>query len=208
MNTTWTRNSGKQFKTQQFAYYRALINKNYVLSAEKSLKKNELLVQKTEELNKIGRSSNIDLTRAKSDLGEARLELHRQKNNFVVSKLELIDIIGAEFAKDIELVDEEEVTVQDFSLEASIEKAINNSAELKMVDAELSASRANAKASKSEFYPVIFGRTAYRFEGEGGEDFPAFIAGLGFSFPIFEGFARFARLDIKKAESTRSLIQY
>ncbi len=190
------------------AYYRALINKNYVISAEKSLKKNELLVQKTEELNKIGRSSNIDLTRAKSDLGEARLELHRQKNNFVVSKLELIDIIGAEFAKDIELVDEEEVTVQDYSLEASIEKAINNSAELKMVDAELSASRANAKASKSEFYPVIFGRTAYRFEGEGGEDFPAFIAGLGFSFPIFEGFARFARLDIRKAESTRSLIQY
>ena len=190
------------------AYYRALIDKNFVISAEKSLIKNELIVQKTEELNKIGRNSNIDLTRAKSDLGEARLELHRQKNNFIVSKLELVDTIGAEFAKDIDLVDEDEVEVRDYNLESSLEKAVSNSAELKRVDALLSANRANAKASKSEFYPLIFGRTAYRFEGEGGEDFPAFIAGLGFRFPIFEGFARFARLDIRKAESTRSLIQY
>ena len=190
------------------AYYRALIDKNFVISAEKSLTKNELIVQKTEELNKIGRNSNIDLTRAKSDLGEARLELHRQKNNFIVSKLELIDTIGAEFAKDIDLVDEDEVEVRDYNLESSLEKAVGNSAELMRVDALLSANRANTKASKSEFYPVIFGRTAYRFEGEGGEDFPGFIAGLGFRFPIFEGFARFARLDIRKAESTRSLIQY
>ena len=115
------------------------------------------------------------LTKAKSELGEARLELHRQKNNFIVSKLELIDIIGAEFAKDIELVDEEQISVKDYNLDSTIEKAIDNSAELKKVDSQLLASRANAKASKSEFYPLIFGRTAYRFEGEGGEDFPAFI---------------------------------
>lgn len=190
------------------AYYNALINKNFVISAEKRLTKNELILQKTEELNKIGRTSNIDLTRTKSDLGEARLELHRQKNNYIVSKLELIDVIGGEFAKDIELVDEEEITFKDYDLDSSMNKAIENSAELKKVDSQLLASRANAKASKSEFYPLIFGRTAYRFEGEGGEDFPAFIAGLGFRFPIFEGFARFARLDIRKAESTRSLIQY
>ena len=190
------------------AYYNALINKNFVNAAEKELLKNELIVQKTEELNNIGRNSNIDLTKAKSELGEARLELHRQKNNFIVSKLELIDIIGAEFAKDIELVDEEQISIKDYNLDSTIEKAIDKSAELKKVDSQLLASRANAKASKSEFYPLIFGRTAYRFEGEGGEDFPAFIAGLGFRFPIFEGFARFARLDIRKAESTRTLIQY
>jgi len=190
------------------AYYNALINKNFVISAGKSLRKNELILQKSEELNKIGRTSNIDLTRAKYDLGEARLELNRQKNSYIVSKLELIDVIGGEFAKDIELVDEEEITFKDYDLESSINKAIKNSAVLKKVDSELLASRANAKASKSEFYPVIFGRTAYRFEGEGGEDFPAFIAGVGFKFPIFEGFSRFARLDIREAESTRSLIQY
>lgn len=136
------------------------------------------------------------------------LNLIDKKNSYIVSKLELIDVIGGEFAKDIELVDEEEITFKDYDLESSINKAIKNSALLKKVDSELLASRANAKASKSEFYPVFFGRTAYRFEGEGGEDFPAFIAGVGFKFPIFEGFSRFARLDIREAESTRSLIQY
>lgn len=190
------------------SYYNALINKNFVISAEKQLRKNELIVQKTEELNKIGRSSNIELTRTKSDLGEARLELHRHKNSYIVSKLELIDVIGGEFAKEIELVDEEEVIFKEYNLDNSINKAITSSSELKRVDAELMASRANTKASKSEFYPVFYGRTAYRFEGEGGEDFPGFIAGVGFRFPIFEGFARFARLDIRKAESTRSQIEY
>jgi len=190
------------------AYYNALINKNFLISAEKSLKKQELIVQKTEELNKIGRTSNIDLTRTKSDLGEAKLELHRQKNSFTVSKLELINVIGGEFSKDIELVDEEEITIKDYNLEYITTKTINNSAELKRVDSEFHASRANANAEKSEFYPLIFGRVAYRFEGEGGEDFPAFIAGFGFQFPLFEGFARFARLDIREAESTRSQIEY
>jgi len=189
-------------------YYKALINKNFVTSAEKNLLKNELIVQKFTELNKSGRSSNIELTRAMSDLGEARLELHRQNNIFLVSKLELIDLIGAEFSKDIELVDDENISFKNYELQNSVSNAVNNSSRLKKVDAELSASRANADASKSEFYPMIFGRTAYRFEGEGGEQFPAFIAGLGFSFPIFEGFSRFARKDIRKAESARSLIEY
>jgi len=147
-------------------YYKALINKNFAISAEKNLLKNELIVQKFTELNKSGRSSNI------------------------------------------ELVDDENVSFKNYELQNSVSNAVNNSSRLKKVDAELSATRANADASKSEFYPMIFGRTAYRFEGEGGEQFPAFIAGLGFRFPIFEGFSRFARNDIRKAESTRSLIEY
>ena len=190
------------------AYFNALINKNFLNTAEIQLKKNELIVQKTEELNKIGRASNIDLTRTKSDLGESRLELHRQKNSYIVSKLELIDTIGGEFSQDIELVDEQDIKLENYDLDNILNKTMENSLELRRVDSEYLANRANAEAEKSEFYPLIFGRIAYRFEGEGGEDFPAFIAGVGLRFPIFEGFARFARLDIREAESTKSQILY
>jgi len=190
------------------SYYNALINKNRLDAAEKKLEKNELILQKTSEENKLGRSSNLDLTRAKSDTGNSRLDLLRQKNEFEASKLELLDLIGADFDTDVNLVDEEEVLFKDYELKQATEKAVNSNLELKKLNAEQSARQANAKSAKSEFYPTIFGRTAYRFEGEGGEDDPAFIAGFGFRFPIFEGFSRFARLDIREAESSRSLIQF
>ncbi len=63
--------------------------------------------------------------------------------------------------------------------------------------------RANVKVSKKEFYPEIFGRTAYRFEGEGAET-PAFIVGVGIRFPIFEGFSRFAKVEDSKANLRRA----
>ena len=190
------------------SYYTALTNKHFLEAAELDLKKKELIFEKIKELNRIGRSSNIELTQAKSDTGNARLELLRQKNQFEISKMELLDFIGAEHDAEVELVDNEEVLFKQYNLDIALMNAVNRSPMLRKIDAEQSASMANAKAAKSEFYPVIFGRTAYRFEGEGGEDFPGFIAGFGFTFPIFEGFSRFARLDIRNAESTRSLIEY
>ena len=190
------------------SYYTALTNKHFVTAAELDLKKKELLFEKVKELNRIGRSSNIELTQAKSDTGNARLELLRQKNQLEISKMELLDFIGAEHNMEVELVDKEEILFKQYNLDIAMMNAASRSPLLKKIDAEQSASVANAKAAKSEFYPVIFGRTAYRFEGEGGEDFPGFILGFGFTFPIFEGFSRFARLDIRNAESTRSLIEY
>jgi len=63
--------------------------------------------------------------------------------------------------------------------------------------------KANLAATKKEFYPLLFGRTAYRFKGEGAET-PGFIAGVGLQFPIFEGFSRFANIQDAKAKLMRS----
>ncbi|MGI9553523.1 MAG: TolC family protein [Thermodesulfobacteriota bacterium] len=190
------------------SYYSALINKNRLNSAELSVEKNELILFKVNEQNKLGRSSNLDLTKAKSDSGKTKLELLKQKNEFEASKLELLDLIGADFESEVTLKDDENIDFKEYEADKSLEKAVNNSPELKKLNAEQAARLANTKSAKSEFYPEIFGRTAYRFEGDGGEQFPAFIAGIGFRFPLFEGFARFARLDIRKAENRRALIQF
>ena len=190
------------------SYYKALINKSCLEAAEKNLEKNELILEKIKEQNKLGRSSNLDLTRAKSDTGNSRLELLRKRNEYETSKLQLLDIIGVEFDSDVKLLDEKDVYFKDYELKKSLEKAVNNNLELKKLGAKQLARLANVKAVRSEFYPQIFGRTAYRFEGEGGEDDPSLIAGFGLRIPIFEGFSRFAKLDIKKAENTRLLIQF
>jgi outer membrane protein TolC len=63
--------------------------------------------------------------------------------------------------------------------------------------------KANLKASKQDYYPTIFGRTAYRIKGEGATQ-PGFIAGIGVQFPIFEGFSTISEINEAKGDLRRS----
>ncbi len=188
-------------------YYKALINKSRLEAAEKNLEKNNTTLEKIRVQNKLRRVSDLDLTRAISDAGNARLNLLSKQNQYEVSKMNLLNSIGADFDTDIELAEQEHFEFSNYDLNSSLKKAIQNSLELKRLNAEHSAKLNETKASKGKFYPQIFGRAAFRFEGKGGDDEPSLVAGLGLRFPIFTGFARLARLNISKAETTRALIQ-
>lgn len=193
------------------AYFKALIAKNKISTANKNIEIKELILSKIQELYRIERSSNLELTKANSDLEEAKLELINAKNKLALSKLNLIKIMGIDDDIDFDLVDYKTVNFVDYNLDETIEKAINNSNELKNLQAQQVALKSRLSASKSEFFPIIFGRTAYRFEGEGAEDSgadtPAFIAGVGIKFPIFLGFSRFAKVDEASAKLRKSQIE-
>jgi len=188
-------------------YYEALINRSLLESARKNMEKNELILEKVAEQKKLNRSSNLDLARARFDAVNSKLELLKKQNEYDKGKLELLDVIGAEFASNVELKDQEQIEFRNYELKESLERAMKNNLELKKLGASYSAQLAEIKISKSNFYPRIYGRTAYRFEGEAGEGDPDLIAGVGFNFPIFKGFSRFAKLNVSKAESTRALIR-
>ena len=104
---------------------------------------------------------------------------------------------------DYELDSNIDISAIPYETEESIAQALSTRPELKSLEAQKDAMRADLKASKKEFYPEIFGRTAYRFEGKGAET-PGFIAGVGVKFPIFEGFSRFAKVEDSKANLRRT----
>lgn len=189
-------------------YYKVLIAKNNLIFSQKNLIKNELLLIRTKELNKIGKSSNLELTNANSEFGSARLELTNSENQVETTKLDLINIIGVDNESDFELEENTKIETKEYKLEDLVEKALEKSLVLKNLEANQAAIRASVSASKKEFYPIIFSRVAYRFEGEGaddeGDDTPSFIAGAGIKFPIFLGFSRFAKVDESNALLRRS----
>jgi len=111
--------------------------------------------------------------------------------------------MGIEGKFNFELDDSLEYSTQIINLDEAINKALNARPEIKSVYAREDFMKANLEISKKEFYPTIFGRTAYRFEGEGAQT-PGFIVGLGVRFPIFEGFSRFAQVDSARANLKRS----
>ena len=205
------KNTFDTIQNTKIAYYKVLIAKHNLIAAENKLEKNKISFTKIEELNKAGRSSNIELTKANSDLGSSELELLDSQNKYEISKLELMNLIGKNIDDNLDLEEDIKVNEINYDIDESVKIAIEESEELKNLEAKQASIQAKLSTSKSEFLPVIFGRTAYRFEGDGadddGDDTPSFIAGIGVKFPIFLGFSRFAKLDESNAQFRRSQIE-
>jgi outer membrane protein TolC len=185
------------------AYYTVLAQKRIVEASEKKVIENEKRLEQAEIFYKIGRISKIEITKAKVNLGNAKLNLVTAKNNLEKAKLQLSTAMGIIGNFNYQLEDMLEYMMVDVNLEQAIDKAFEQRPELDSLEAKKVAMKANLKASKQDFYPTIFGRTAYRIQGEGATQ-PGFIAGIGVQFPIFEGFSTLSEINEAKANLRRS----
>ena len=160
-------------------YYTVLSERHIALAMDKKVIESEKRLEQAEGFYKSGRVPQIDVTMAEVNLGNARLEQIQARNNLEVAKVNFQTVLGLEDESfNFDLEDSPDVTVMSYELEESITQALGSRAELKSLEAEKAAMTANVQATKKEFYPEIFGRTAYRFEGKGAET-PGFIAGVG-----------------------------
>jgi len=185
-------------------YYTVLSESHIALAMEKKVIESEKRLEQAEGFYKSGRVPQIDVTKAEVSLGNAKLEQIQAKNNLEVAKVNLQTVMGLEDSSfNFDLEDSAELEVMSYQMEESITQALGSRPELKSLEAQKVAMRANVDASKKEFYPEVFGRTAYRFEGKGAET-PGFIAGVGVRFPIFEGFSRFAKVEDSRAHLKRT----
>ena len=186
----------------QIAYYTVLTNTHLALASEKKVLEQEKRLEQSKGFLEAGRVPPIDLTKTEVDLGNSKLAEIAALNELEIAKVNLQTIMGLEGEFNYELVDSQEYTKEIFDLNSVIDQALETRPELKSLRARVKAMRANLKVTKREFYPVVFGRTAYRFKGEGAET-PGVIAGVGLRFPIFVGFSRFA--DVEGARGSLKL---
>jgi len=187
----------------QIAYYTVLANKHLSEAYQKRIIEYETRLVQSRGFLKAGRVPPIDVTKAEVNLGNSKLEAISALNGLEISKINLQTVMGVEGKFNYELEDTLQYTKEIFDLEASIDQALISRPELKSLQAKEDAMKANLKITKQEFYPLIFGRTAYRFEGEGAET-PGFIAGVGLKFPIFVGFSRFADIESARGNLKRA----
>ena len=178
----------------QIAYFTVLSKKHLSEALEKRVIEYEQRLLQSQGFLRSGRVPPIDVTRAEVNLGNAKLEAITAQNELANAKVNLLSIMGVEGEFNFELEDYTDYEKEVFELEAIIDRALASKPELKSLQAKKDAMRANLKVTKGEFYPQIFGRTAYRFKGEGATT-PGFIAGVGLRFPIFVGFSRFADME-------------
>ena len=187
----------------QIAYYTVLANEHLARAREKKVIEHEKRLEQSKGFLEAGRIPPIDVTKTEVDLGNSRLEAISAINELEIAKVNLMTVMGIEGEYNYELEDSTEPTIEIIDLDSVIDQAIQTRPELKSLKAQEDAMKANLKVSKREFYPVIFGRTAYRFRGEGAET-PGFIAGVGLRFPIFIGFKRFADVESARGSLKRA----
>ena len=188
------------------AYYRALSEKNRLAEATTNIKRREWLLEKTEELFGVGKKSTQQLSQAQIDLQQARLELASRESSHDLAMLHLKHLMNDSSLAEFDISEDLSYEKVSETRENLVSAALSKNPEIKSLTAERGSIKASIAENRGKFLPSIFGRAAYRFEGEGAET-PAFIAGVGVKIPIFEGFSRFARMNQSNAELTRNEAQ-
>ncbi len=188
------------------AYYRALSEKNRLAEATTSIKRREWLLEKTQELFAVGKKSAQQLSQAQIDLQQARLELASRENSHDLAMLHLRHLMNDSSLAEFDISEDLSYEKLSETREDLVSAALSKNPEIKSLTAERGSIKASMAETRGKFLPSIFGRAAYRFEGEGAET-PAFIAGVGVKIPIFEGFSRFGQMSQSKAELRRNEAQ-
>ena len=180
------------------AFYTVLLEEARLLYAEKSHLFARMQLERGRILEKNGRISTIELAERESEEKSIRFDAHKVKNSLQSARFELFQLLGIKDGGSLTLEVPRDAEFDLLPAEDVVASAFGDNAYLRALAERLKSDKANIGAARAEFLPVIYGRVAYRFKGEGAET-PAFIAGAGASIPIFEGFSRFAKLDRMRA---------
>ncbi|WP_462138016.1 TolC family protein [Candidatus Mycalebacterium sp.] len=188
------------------AFYAVILNEARLIYAEKDRLYAGMRLEKTMILAKNGRISPLELAQQESDEKKIIFELNGAQNRVESARFEFFQLLGIENAEDITLVppqDSEEILPPAKEIVPEIFK---DNPTLLALSEQLKSDKAKIAGAKAEFLPILYGRVAYRFKGDGAET-PAFIAGAGATIPIFQGFSRFGALDKNRAARERTEIK-
>ena len=187
----------------RIAYYQALSEKNRLQEAVTETQRRGWLLEKTEELFAVGKRSAQQLSQAEIDLQQAKLELVSRENSYELAMLNLRHLMNDPSLEQFDIRENLVYEKVNETREDLVGLALSQNPDIKSLLADRGGIKASLAENRGKFLPSIFGRAAYRFEGEGAET-PAFIAGIGIKVPIFEGFSRFGQMAQSRAELVRN----
>ncbi len=188
------------------AFYTVLLEQARLVYAEKNHQLVLMKLERSRILEKNGRISPLELAEQESEENSILFELNGIRNRVESAKFTLFQLTGIEDGEGITF--EVPAERDDVALTAGeiLPRVFAGNPRLLSLAEQLKSDKANIAAARAEFLPILYGRVAYRFKGEGA-DTPAFIAGAGATIPIFKGFSRFANLDRTRAVREKTEIR-
>ena len=170
---------------------------------EKSLESNKEQFHKTQAMYEVGSVAQVDVFRAKVNLGQAQIKVINQKNQVLIAKSNLNVVLGRRpnAALDIAQVD---VPLEDFTgtLEDAKHMAMNNNPALHSLQEQIHSNNFAIKVARGDYLPTVSARAGYsRFNTlldrvySGWDKNYGWNMSLNVSWTIFNGFQREANLE-------------
>jgi outer membrane protein len=197
------------------AFYAVLLSNELVGVAEKNYEVSKANYDNISDKYKQGVSSEYDELRAKVQLSNAEPMLIQAKNNLQLSKNSLKNILGVSLNQKIEAAGKFELgDSTNVEQDSSTQEIIHNNPLVTSLNYQISVLDKNITLEKAAYFPVLSGFANYEWETEDNTfNFSNYnwantiMVGLKLSIPIFDGFARGARvqqaeIDMEKAKLT------
>lgn len=190
------------------AFYTVILEEARLSYAEKSHGLALLNLERSVILEKNGRISNLELTEQESQEKSMLFAKRKAENAVETARFELFQLLGITGGGNIILGSPEDLEFDARPSQEIVAAALKGNAYLLGLTERLRSDEANVRAARAEYFPVIYGRVAYRFEGRGADpESRDFIAGAGATVPIFEGFSRPAKVGRMKAAKQNTEIK-
>ena len=185
------------------AYYRYLQSRHMEKTALQALERAEYFLEFAQARFDAGVVSRADILKAEVERSNAELSLIRARNTRLFTLGTLNVFLGREAHLPIEVQDDLEKTELKGSREfRSLHgRALKMRPEIRKAEAQIAAQKADIRLARSKIYPWISADTGvdlFRSSLSSGIK-GGWFAGVGLTFPVFNGYANQARIAQEKA---------
>lgn len=193
-------------------YYQLVIGKKQLELLDANIERIKKLLTDTEEIYKNGFAEKLDVNKVKVSLANLETEKNRLENQLKAGNLGLKFLIGMPVANDLELTDDlSDDMIKDGVLNDAYNYADRRDYQLTEIGRKLN--EYNIRRYKLSYIPTIalFGtysrnaqRNEFNFFKAGEPWFTTALVGLKISVPIFDGFAKDAKMKQARADLDKS----
>ncbi len=199
------------------AFYGVLLSKQLVAVSQKNYDVSKLNYDNISLKYKQGVASEYDDLRAKVQLSNAEPALIQAKNNLKLTENSLKNILGIDLSKKIEVEGKFELDENPgMKIDSTNDEIINDNPVITALNYQISVLDKNISLERAAYFPILSGFANYEWQSQDNTfNFNNYIwantvtVGLKLSIPIFDGFARSARvqqaqIDMQKVQITKS----
>lgn len=172
---------------------------------EQAVRRSEEQLQRTESLYELGSVAQVDVFRARVNLGNDRIAYLNQKNVVAKAKQDLNLAMGRNPQEPLNIQKEFEYSKRVTNLEEYIQQALQQNPALKQVEKQYKSAKLQVKLAKSSFLPRLrafysYSRRVPQFAALY-EDFSreyTWALGFNISWNLFNGFSDFVNVQKSK----------
>jgi len=191
------------------AYYGLLFSKSVISVMEQALETAKENLDQVNKIKSVGQASDFDVLRAEVQVANLEPGLISTKNNTKIAESQLLMVLGMETNSKVIPTDALQYQPHgfgDFSLEELYDRAIQNRADIKIMDEQKRIMQKQVTLARSALMPSIMFGTNYQYQGQRDDFsftqddfFNSFNSSLSFSLPLFTGFKTTGKIQQAKA---------